>query len=586
MKKKRAGIMFAAVLMVCCLGGCKATDPKQDSVQKIQQETENTELQENSATEEKKEGEKNTALKRDKAILVVSFGTSYNDSREKTIGAIEAAIQKTFPDYEVRRAFTSQIIIDKLKERDGLEIDNVEQALDRAKEDGVKELFVQPTHLMSGYEYQDLAKELTDSLNQFDKVYLGEPLLSSEEDFDAVIRAITDACEEYDDGETAICFMGHGTEADSNGVYAALQEKITEAGYLNYYIGTVEAEPTLEDVMTSMKSNGQYKKVVLRPLMVVAGDHANNDMAGEEEDSWKSVLEREGYEVTSVIEGLGELEAIRDLYAEHVQDMISSQKAFEGIQEDGQQNERISETLHGVYSVKAESSSSMFQIVQADLTVSEDGSMEAVITLSGTGYDKLYMGTGEEAAKKENESGWIPFAEDEKGAYTFTIPVEALDEPIACAAYSKKKETWYDRQITFLSSSLKQETKNADETVQNAKSSVAAQETETKDGTYTVEITMEGGSKKAAILSPVTLHIENGQKMATIQWSSENYDYMIVENEKYLPISTEGGSVFQIPVKAMDEAIPVIGDTVAMSQPREIEYRITFHSETMKPAQE
>ncbi len=584
MKKKRAGIMFAALLMVCCLGGCKGTDPKQDSLQNIQQETENTVLQENSVTEET-EGEKNTALKSDKAILVVSFGTSYNDSREKTIGAIEETIRETFPDYEVRRAFTSQIIIDKLKERDGLEIDNVEQALDRAKEDGVKELFVQPTHLMSGYEYQDLAKELTDSLDQFDKVYLGEPLLSSDEDFDAVIKAITDSCKQYEDGETAICFMGHGTEADSNGVYATLQEKIKEAGYLNYYIGTVEAEPTLEDVMTSMKSNGQYKKVVLRPLMVVAGDHANNDMAGEEEDSWKSVLEREGYEVTSVIEGLGELEAIRDLYAEHVQDMISSQKVFEGIAEDGQQNEMIGEKLHGVYSVKVESSSSMFQIVQADLTVSEDGSMEAVITLSGTGYDKLYMGTGEEAAKKENESGWIVFSEDEKGAYTFTIPVEALDEPITCAAYSKKKETWYDRQITFLSSSLKKEAQKADETTQDTENSMTNQKMEVKDGSYTVEITMEGGSKKATILSPVVLNIENGQKTATIQWSSENYDYMIVENEKYLPISTEGGSVFQIPVKALDETISVIGDTIAMSKPREIEYSITFHSDTMKPAE-
>ena len=136
-----------------------------------------------------------------------------------------------------------------------------------------------------------------------------------------------------------------------------------------------------------------------------------------------------------------------------------------------------------------------------------------------------------------------------------------------------------------MSSSLKKEAQKADETTQDTENSMTNQKMEVKDGSYTVEITMEGGSKKATILSPVVLNIENGQKTATIQWSSENYDYMIVENEKYLPISTEGGSVFQIPVKALDETISVIGDTIAMSKPREIEYSITFHSDTMKPAE-
>lgn len=254
----------------------------------------------------------------DTAILVVSFGTSYNDSRDITIGAVEAAIGEAFPQYEVRRAFTSQIIIDKLAQRDGLEIDNVTEALDRAAADGIKNLIVQPTHLMDGLEYTDVVKELDSYSDVFDQIVLGTPLLTSDEDFEAVISAITADTASYDDGETAVVFMGHGTEADSNAVYAKLQEMLAGEGYSNYYIGTVEAEPTLDDVIAALAGKG-YTRVVLEPLMVVAGDHANNDMAGDEEDSWKSALAAEGYEVECVIHGLGENEAIRQIYVSHVQ---------------------------------------------------------------------------------------------------------------------------------------------------------------------------------------------------------------------------------------------------------------------------
>ena len=257
----------------------------------------------------------------DQAILVVSFGTSYNDSREKTIGAIENAIQEAFPDYDVRRAFTSQIIIDKLAERDGLEIDNVTEALDRAAADGIKTLIVQPTHLMNGYEYTDLKDELENYSDQFEKIALGEPLLTDDADFEAVAGVIAQEAAAYDDGNTAVCFMGHGTEADSNGVYAKLQEALTAGGHDSCLIGTVEAEPNLEDVMAAVQEGG-YSKVVLEPLMVVAGDHANNDMAGDEEDSWKSRFEAAGYEVECVLKGLGEIEGIRDLYVEHTRDAI------------------------------------------------------------------------------------------------------------------------------------------------------------------------------------------------------------------------------------------------------------------------
>lgn len=256
-------------------------------------------------------------------LLVVSFGTSFNDSRRLTIGAIEEDMEKAFTDFAVRRAFTAQIVIDHVKDRDGEVIDNVTEALDRAVENGVKTLVVQPTHLMNGIEYDELQGTLAEYADAFEKVVVGEPLLTSEEDFKIVETAITESTAEYDDGETAIVYMGHGTEHESNGVYAKLQDLLTEDGYANYYIGTVEAEPSLEAVVEAVDA-GEYTKVVLVPLMVVAGDHANNDMASDEEDSWKTTFAEAGYEVEALLQGLGENEAIRELYVQHAQAAVDS----------------------------------------------------------------------------------------------------------------------------------------------------------------------------------------------------------------------------------------------------------------------
>ncbi|MBR1477826.1 MAG: sirohydrochlorin cobaltochelatase [Lachnospiraceae bacterium] len=262
----------------------------------------------------------------EKELLVVSFGTSFNDSRRLTIGAIESAIDDAVSDdYSVRRAFTSQIIIDHVAKRDGEQIDNLKDALDRAVKNGVKTLVVQPTHLMDGYEYNDIIDELADYSDAFEKIVIGKNLLSTDDDFEAVIKAVTDETKKYDDGQTAICFMGHGTEADSNGIYAKLQEMITADGYANYYIGTVEAEPSIDDLIKAVKAGG-YKKVVLEPLMVVAGDHANNDMAGDDEDSWKNRFEAEGFEVECILKGLGEIPAVRDIYVAHAKETLAEVK--------------------------------------------------------------------------------------------------------------------------------------------------------------------------------------------------------------------------------------------------------------------
>ncbi|MCM1226351.1 MAG: sirohydrochlorin cobaltochelatase [Clostridium sp.] len=261
----------------------------------------------------------------DNELLVLSFGTSFNDSRRLTIGAIENDIEASIPDYSVRRGFTANIVIDHVNRRDGILIDDIDAALNRAVDNNVKTLVVQPTHLMNGIEYEEITSKVANYSDAFDKVVFGEPLLTSDDDFARVEKAIVDWTSEYDDGETAICFMGHGTEHEANQVYQKMQDLLTADGHKNYFVGTVEAEPSLDDVIAKVKE-GNYKKVVLEPLMVVAGDHANNDMAGDEDDSWKSAFEKEGFEVECLLRGLGENEEIRKIYVEHAKAAIDSIK--------------------------------------------------------------------------------------------------------------------------------------------------------------------------------------------------------------------------------------------------------------------
>lgn len=257
-------------------------------------------------------------------ILVVSFGTSYASSRHATIGAIESDIREAYPDYDVRRAFTAQIIIDHIEKDTGRHIDNFEEAMDKLVAEGVKEVVVQPTHLMDGFEYNDIKNSLENYASSFDKCVLGVPLLASEADQIAVAEAIKTAMERYEDEDTAICLMGHGTEAESNAIYATMQGVFNNLGYNNYFVATVEATPTFDDVVTAAKDAG-FTKAVLRPMMVVAGDHANNDMADPEDpESFFSVMTAAGFDVTCVIEGLGQLDTIDEIYVSHVADAIAS----------------------------------------------------------------------------------------------------------------------------------------------------------------------------------------------------------------------------------------------------------------------
>ena len=251
----------------------------------------------------------------EKVLLAVSFGTSYDDSREITIGAVEKALQAEFTDYEIRRAFTSQIIIDVLDER-GIQIDNVAEAMDSMVADGVKEVIVQPTHVMEGFEYDDLIKEITPYKSKFTSLKVGSPLLITDADYTKVASILVDETAEYDKEGTAVVFMGHGTEHEADATYGKLQESLTKSGHANYFIGTVEGEHLLETILPDIKAT-DAKRIVLLPLMIVAGDHANNDMAGDEEDSWKTILEEEGFEVVPVLKGLGQYPGIQKLIVEH-----------------------------------------------------------------------------------------------------------------------------------------------------------------------------------------------------------------------------------------------------------------------------
>lgn len=279
----------------------------------------------------------------EKELLVVSFGTSFNDSRVADIKSVEDALQEANPDWSVRRAFTAQIIINHIQARDGEKIDNMEQALERAVANGVKQLVVQPTHLMHGAEYDEMCAAIDKVRDQFDSVEIAEPMLGEvgddatviNADKEAVAKAVVAAALEesgYEstaaakDAGVAYVLMGHGTAHVAKVTYSQMATQMAKLGYENVFIGTVEGEPeetSCEAVIEAVKNAG-YTTVVLRPLMVVAGDHANNDMAGADDDSWKTMFEAAGFTVNCQISGLGRIADVQALYVAHTKAAIDA----------------------------------------------------------------------------------------------------------------------------------------------------------------------------------------------------------------------------------------------------------------------
>ena len=406
-------------------------------------------------------------------ILVVSFGTSFNDSRAMDIGGVEKAIAEENPDWSVRRAFTAQIIINHILARDGEKIDNVQQALERAVSNGVKNLVVQPTHLMHGAEYDELTEALSKYSDKFESVSVAEPLLGEvgndatviNEDKKAVAEAAVDAAvktagydtlKDAEQDNTAFVFMGHGTAHTAKVSYSQMATQMSELGYENVFVGTVEGEPeetSCENVIEKVKEAG-YKKVVLRPLMVVAGDHANNDMAGDEEDSWKSMFTASGFfeTVDCQIEGLGRISEVEDLYVSHTKAAIESTEAVVD------SSETASAALEdGEYQVKFTTDSSMFKINEAyddygTLTV-KDGEMTIHITLPSENVVNLYLGLAEDAEKDgavllQPTKDEVTYSDGTTETVNgFDVPVPYLDKEFDLALVGTKGK-WYDHKVT------------------------------------------------------------------------------------------------------------------------------------------
>ena len=408
-------------------------------------------------------------------LLVVSFGTSFNDSRVEDIGGIEKALIEANPDWSVRRAFTAQIIINHVQARDGEKIDNVDQALDRAVTNGVKNLVVQPTHLMHGAEYDELVEALDNYKDKFETVTVAEPLLGEDgsdasvvnDDKAKVAEAITaeavktagfDSLDAAKEDGTAFVFMGHGTSHTAKVSYSQMATQMSELGYENVFIGTVEGEPeetACEAVIEAVKEAG-YTKVVLRPLMVVAGDHANNDMAGDDEDSWKSMFNASGAfeSVDCQIAGLGGIEAIQQIYVDH------TKAAMEELGDAAvlsTASVAATELADGTYSAKFNTDSSMFAVNEANggrgvLTV-KDGKMTIHISLASQKIVNLFVGTAEDAAKEGAELlqptiDTVTYADgttEEVNGYD--VPVEALDKEFDLAIIGTKQK-WYDHKVS------------------------------------------------------------------------------------------------------------------------------------------
>ena len=407
-------------------------------------------------------------------LLVVSFGTSFNDSRAADIGGVEKALQAAYPDWSVRRAFTAQIIINHVQARDGEKIDNMEQALERAVDNGVKNLVIQPTHLMHGAEYDELTEAAENYKDKFENLVIAEPLLGEvgsdasvvNEDKAKVAEAITaeavktagfDSLEAAKEDGTAFVFMGHGTSHTAKVSYSQMATQMADLSYDNVFIGTVEGEPeetACEAVIESVKNAG-YTKVVLRPLMVVAGDHANNDMAGDDDDSWKSMFEASGAfeKIDTQIAGLGEIEAIQQIYVDHTKTAIDSL----GDVVTAEAKASAASVSDGDYMAEFNTDSSMFHANEAydgrGLLTVENGEMTLHVSMPSKNIVNLFVGKAEDAKKSgakllEPTTDTVTYSDGTtEEVYGFDVPVTSLDKEFDLALIGKKG-VWYDHRVS------------------------------------------------------------------------------------------------------------------------------------------
>ena len=407
-------------------------------------------------------------------LLVVSFGTSFNDSRAADIGGVEKALQAAYPDWSVRRAFTAQIIINHVQARDGEKIDNMEQALERAVDNGVKNLVIQPTHLMHGAEYDELTEAAENYKDKFENLVIAEPLLGEvgsdasvvNEDKAKVAEAITaeavktagfDSLEAAKEDGTAFVFMGHGTSHTAKVSYSQMATQMADLSYDNVFIGTVEGEPeetACEAVIESVKNAG-YTKVVLRPLMVVAGDHANNDMAGDDDDSWKSMFEASGAfeKIDTQIAGLGEIEAIQQIYVDHTKTAIDSL----GDVVTAEAKASAASVSDGDYMAEFNTDSSMFHANEAydgrGLLTVKNGEMTLHVSMPSKNIVNLFVGKAEDAKKSgakllEPTTDTVTYSDGTtEEVYGFDVPVTSLDKEFDLALIGKKG-VWYDHRVS------------------------------------------------------------------------------------------------------------------------------------------
>lgn len=255
-----------------------------------------------------------------KAILVVSFGTSYSNTREKNIDAVEKYIAGEYPEYDVKRAFTSKMIIEKLK-KEGITIDSPEEALEKLYKEGYSEVVCQPLHIINGFEYEKIVRAVQKYQEYFQCLLLGEPLLTGIGDYEKVVEVLKKEFGTVEKNQ-ALVFMGHGTEHHSNAAYSCLENLFKDRGMERVYIGTVEGFPSIRQVILRLKKQQQINHVTLIPFMLVAGDHAQNDMLGESEKSWKNLLLQEDFQVDYILRGLGEIRGIQSIFSEHIEDVL------------------------------------------------------------------------------------------------------------------------------------------------------------------------------------------------------------------------------------------------------------------------